>query len=241
MDVDVIEPLRKLQAIDGELYRLRRDASQKPLELEAARRRVADEQTKAHALEAQLKTLQMKQKEKEIELSGRETTIQKLQGQLFQVKTNKEYTAMKHEIDQSKADISLFEEEILTILDEVERAKQAHRAQLGVVAAQQQRLGEEEVEVGRALAQIEAHIAELEQRRQAAAPGVQRDVLSTYERVLVSREGLALVPLINDSCGGCHMVQPPQVFSEASLRARVVTCDSCNRILYVDQSDAAAH
>ncbi len=241
MDVDVIEPLRKLQAIDGELYRLRREASQKPLELEAATRRLADEQAKAQALEAQLRTLQMKQKEKEMELSGRETTIQKLQGQLFQVKTNKEYTAMKQEIDHSKADVSLFEEEILAMLDEVERAKHAHQAQLGEAAKQQQRLKEEEVEVGRALAQIESRIAELEQQRQAAVPGVGRDVLSAYERVLASREGLALVPLVNESCGGCHMVQPPQVISEAYLRTRLVTCDSCNRILYVDQSDAAAH
>jgi len=59
---------------------------------------------------------------------------------------------------------------------------------------------------------------------------------ATYERVLASREGLALVPLVNDSCGGCHMVQPPQVVNEVSLKATLVTCENCNRILYVDES-----
>jgi hypothetical protein len=46
--------------------------------------------------------------------------------------------------------------------------------------------------------------------------------------------GVALVPLIKDSCGGCHMVQPPQILNEAYLRAKLVMCDSCARILYVD-------
>ena len=65
---------------------------------------------------------------------------------------------------------------------------------------------------------------------------VERAALSLYERVLAGREGLALVPLVNKSCGGCHMVQPPQVISEARLNAKLVTCDSCNRILYQDHA-----
>lgn len=240
MDVDVIEPLRKLQIVDGELYRLRREARQKPQELEQVKQRLAQEHAKAQASDAQLKALQMKQKEKEMELAGREAGVKKLQGQLFQVKTNKEYSAMKQEIDQSKADVSVFEEEILAILDEVERAKRAVSAQQAEAAKHQHALQETEAEVGRALAQIEGRVRELEQQRQTLVPAVAREALAVYERVLASREGLALVPLVNESCGGCHMIQPPQVVSEAYLRTRLVTCDSCNRILYADE-DSPGH
>ena len=60
--------------------------------------------------------------------------------------------------------------------------------------------------------------------------------LEVYERVLDIREGLALVPVLNDSCGGCHRRLPPQVINEVYLKAKLVTCENCNRILYFDEA-----
>ncbi len=237
---DQLETLRKLQAIDAELFRLRHDQRHKPLMLEQTKASVQQQQAAAQAIETRLRAVQMQQKEKELELSTREANIKKLQGQLFQVKTNKAYTAMQHEIDQCKADVSLLEEEIITLLDATEHTKREHEAQLGQVSQQQAALREDEARVTKELAIIQEQITALEQQRQTFLPLVKRETLSVYERVLTSREGLALVPLINDSCGGCHMVQPPQVVNEVYLNAKLVTCESCNRILYVDTSQSQA-
>jgi predicted nucleic acid-binding Zn-ribbon protein len=233
--VDQIETLRRLQAIDAQLFRLRIEQQQQPLALERTKQVLAEEQAKAQALEARLKTLQIQQKEKEIELATREATVKKLQLQLFQVKTNKEYAAIQREIDQSKADASLLEEEILKLMDAIDQAAREHKTQLAQVTAQQARVREDEARVAQALKTIEEGMAALEGQRQAVTPSVQAVTLSVYERVLASREGLALVPLVNESCGGCHMVQPPQVVNEVSLKAKLVTCENCNRILYADE------
>ena len=231
---DWLESLRKLQGFDGELFRLRNEQQQKPLVLEQARQRVVEQEARAKASEAHSNSLQLKHKEKELELATREANVKKLQMQLFQVKTNKEYAAMQREIDQSKADISLIEEEILRLLEEIDHAKQEHHAQLAQVAQHQQALRTEEERIARDLAAIEQQIASLEQQRQALTPSVEPAMLSTYERVLANREGLALVPLVDSSCGGCHMVQPPQVVNEVYLKAKLTSCESCSRILYVD-------
>ena len=232
---DRLDALRRLQAVDAQLFRLRQDQQRKPRELEQVKQQAADQEAKLQAAEARLKALQVQQRDKDVELSTREATVKKLQGQLFQVKTNKEYTAMQHEIDQTKADISLFEEEILTLLETIEQTKREVAAQRARVSEEHARLTQEQTRVDRELAQIQEQIAALERQRQTITPLVEPSALSVYERVLSIREGVALVPLINDSCGGCHMVQPPQVVNEVCLKAKLVTCESCSRILYLDE------
>ena len=231
---DQIDTLRKLQEIDAQLFRLRTEQRQRPLEVEHAKQLVAEQQANAHAIEARLKALQVEQKHKELELSTRDAGIKKLQLQLFQVKTNKEYTAIQHEIDQSKADVSLSEEEILKLLETIDQTTREYKAQLVAVAQQEATWREEEVRTTHALTEIQEQVTAFDQQRQTIVPLVKADALSVYERVLASREGLAMVPLVNDSCDGCHMVQPPQVVNEVRLKAKLVTCESCNRILYLD-------
>ena len=232
------ETLRRLQAIDGELFRLRASQRQKPLELEQGKQLVAEQQAKAQALDARLKTVQLEHKQKEIELSTREANTKKLQLQLFQVKTNKEYTAVQHEIDQSKADASLLEEEIIKLLEATDQAAQEHKAQLAQVAQQEAVLRKEETRIAEELKSIADQVATYEQQRQTITPLVEKNTLATYERILANREGLAMVPLVEDSCGGCHMMQRPQVINEVHLNAQLVICENCSRILYLEE-DAA--
>ena len=233
---DQIEILKRPQAIDGELYRLRKEQEQKPRVLEQVTARVRAEEAKLKETESRLKSLQLAQKEKEIELQTREANVKKLQGQLFQVRTNKEYTAMQREIENLKADNSLLEEAILKTLDAIDWAGKDREAQQRKVAGEQKQLQAERQRIEQELAVIGEQLAQLERQRQTLIPDVPRESLALYERVLNIREGLALVPLLNDACGGCHRRMPPQVVNEVYLKATLVTCESCNRILYFDEA-----
>ena len=233
---DQLELLKQLQTIDGELFRLRREEQEKPRQLEQAQAQVAAREAALRAAEERLKTLQLAQKEKEIELQTREANVKKLQGQLFQVKTNKEYSAMQREIDSLKADNSLLEEGIIKTLDAVDEAMKERQRNQGRLMEEQERLRIERQRIETALAQIREQIVQLERNRQALIPAVPAPTLQAYERVLELREGLALVPLINESCGGCHRRLPPQVINEVYLKAKLVSCENCNRILYFDEA-----
>ena len=233
---DALELLKQLQAVDGELYRLRRAQQEKPKELERITSEVAGQEARVKAAEAEMKSLQLAQKEKEGELASREANVKKLQGQLFQVKTNKEYTAMQHEIDTLKADNSLLEEGILKLFDAIDQAASGKRREQARWTEAQERFRVEQQRLERELAVITEQITELERQRQVIAPAIPRESLETYERVLHIRDGLALVPLIEDSCGGCHRRLPPQVISEVYLNSRLVMCETCNRILYRNEA-----
>ncbi len=231
-----IEQLKRLQQIDGELYQLKRLLKDKPQELEQARQGVAAQEAKVKASDARLKTLQLAQKEKEGELQTREGSVKKLQSQLFQLKTNKEYATMQHEIATLKADNSLIEESILKSFDEIETATQDRQKEQKALAALQESFKAEERRVEQDLSVIRERIAQLEKKRQEATPGLPQPVLDTYQRILTSRDGLAMVPLAKESCGGCHRRLPPQVLNEVLLKVKLVTCENCNRILYADDT-----
>ena len=233
---DQLEVLKRLQAVDGELFRLRRQQQEKPQELERAEAQAAAQEAQLKAAESRVKALQVAQKEKEVELQAREANVKKLQGQLFQLKTNKEYAAMQREIETLKADNSLLEEAILRGFDEIDQAAKERQQAQDRLATQQGQLRLERERIERELAAIEEQIAQLERSRQVLVPEVAPPALTTYERVLDIREGLAMVPLVDESCGGCHRRLPPQVINQVYLKADLVTCETCNRILYVDES-----
>ena len=233
---DQLELLKQLQAIDGELFRLRKQQQEKPAELEQVNARLAAQETRVKDAEHRLKTLQLSQKEKEIDLQTREANVKKLQGQLFQVKTNKEYAAMQREIDSLKANNSLLEEVILATLDTVDQAVKERQLQQSRLAEQQERLRVERERIERELAAIMEQMAQMERSRKTVVPDVSPQALAIYERILAIRDGLAMVPLVNESCGGCHRRLPPQVINEVYLKADLVTCESCNRILYFDET-----
>jgi len=233
---DQLELLKQLQAIDGQLFTLRRQQEDKPRELEEANARAASQEARVKAAEERLKTLQLAQKEKEGDLQTREGQIKKLQGQLFQVKTNKEYTVMQHEIDALKADNSLLEEMILKAFDTIDQASKDRQREQANLSVQQEQLRIERQRIEQEVATIEEQIAQLERSRKLLIPDVPAPTLETYERVLDIREGLALVPLMNNACGGCHRRLPPQVINQVLLKAALVTCETCNRILYFDEA-----
>ena len=230
-----LDILKQLQAIDAELYQLRQAEQEKPRELEAAAKRLAAQEAALKTAETALTSLQLAQKDKEGELQTREANVKKLQGQLFQVKTNKEYTAMQHEIDRLKTDNSLLEEAILKTFDAIDQATKSRERQKRELAAQQQAFNVEQARIDGELAAIREKIAAFEHDRQAVVPEVPKPSLQIYERVLAIREGVALVPVVDNSCGGCHRRLPPQVINQVLLNANLVTCETCNRILYLER------
>lgn len=233
---DQIGILKQLQEVDTQIYRLRRERQAKPIAIEELQAALAVERQHLTQLEVQHKALQSQHKTQELELATREEQVKKLQGQLYQLKTNREYTAMQKEIEGAKADNSLLEETIIALLEQIDQtqtqaaaAKTAWQRREGEVRQQVQHLEQEMVALDQ---QIQAAEAD----RQRLVPSLEPTVLQQYERILRSRDGLALVPVVREACGGCYMVLPPQVINEAAQQQRLVACGSCARLLYADES-----
>ncbi len=227
-----IDQLCRLQELDKKLYQLRADQKIKPEELRSAQARLEQQQAALKQAEEELKAIQLTQKGKEVELQTKEEQAKKLQGQLMQLKTNKEYAAMQHEIATIKSDNSLIEDAILQILDRVEEATQAREAQKQKLAEVQQSFDQEKQRIQKAIDEIEGQIGELERDRKTYTPEIPKEFLDVYERILAARDGVAIVAVTNSSCGGCNQRMPPQVINQIMMKSELIICESCSRILY---------
>src|SRR3989338_3159679 len=227
-----IKSLIELQKVDADAYRVRKELVAFPAQQKKAEDAFDKKKAGLKAAEEAQKATLMQQKSKEGDLLSKEEKIKKLQAQLYQLKTNKEYSAMELEIKGLKADQSLLEEEILVLLDKVEQAKAGAAKEKELLGVEEKKLKDTVDALKKKAGELGAALKELEEKRKTYLPRVDAKLLSQYERILKSREGLALVPVMNNSCGGCHLELPPQAVNEIQMQEKVIICESCARILY---------
>ena len=84
-------------------------------------------------------------------------------------------------------------------------------------------------------AEINDRLSQLDAQRKQIIPDIDPKMLHEYEKILHSRGGLALVTVKDNSCGGCHMLVPPQVINLIQMYEHIITCEVCNRILYIKE------
>ena len=227
-----IKVLVELQKIDSQIYRLKKELGTHPGEQKMLDQEFEKKKGRLKAAEEALKALQLKQKQKESDLAAREDKITKLQGQLYQLKSNKEYSAMELEIKGMKADKSVLEEDVLRLLEEVDQAKAALTKEKEALSSEEKNYKERSDALKKKAVEIENAAREHEENRGHFTPNVEKHLLMQYERLLKGCEGLALVPVLNNSCGGCHMGLTPQMVNETRQFEKWILCESCARILY---------
>ena len=227
--------LVKLQAIDTEIYLLRAQKAVKPEEIKNLES--AFELKKSHLAELEKDSLdiQKQRKDAELELASKEEATKKLQSQLFSLKTNKEYQTMLQQIQDSKADASVIEDKILGLFDKVDQKKsEAEKEKLKIKDEEKIFLAEKK-KVEDSIKLIDDRLAQLEANRKQVIPEIDPKILAQYDRILNSRDGLAIVTVKGNSCGGCNMFVPPQVINLIKMYERIITCEICNRMMYIDE------
>ncbi|MDO8674995.1 MAG: C4-type zinc ribbon domain-containing protein [Candidatus Omnitrophota bacterium] len=230
---DQIKRLVELQAMDVEVYRFKVQLREKPAEIEALDAECEAKKAGLKQREEELKAIQLAQKNNEGELKVKEEAIVKADGQLLQLKTNKEYQIKLLEIESIKADKSLIEEKILLGFDQVEAARKAVEAERALVASHEKEFAvrKKKIEDDIAIAQDQMKVKESQRGR--LTPDVRPDLLGRYERILENKEGLAIVPVVDNACGGCFMHLTEQRIDQIKRSDQIVTCDMCARIVYL--------
>jgi uncharacterized protein len=238
--VKQIDLLLRLQGIDAQIYSLKSEESDKPNDMAELKAMLEVAKTGIKEAENGLKTLQLKHKDKEVALGSKEDEIKKLEAQLYQIKTNKEYTAMINEIESRKADNSLLEEEIINLMDSIDKAKSNVEEEKEKFSQEAARIDSKLKEIQDQLDDIKSQITVLNTRRQELLPSIEPGLLREYERVLEARSGQALSEVKNNACGGCYMQLPAQVINEIRMKQNIIRCENCQRILYISDEDSNA-
>lgn len=233
--LESIAILRKAQDLDRELY-LAGQALEHDIPEEQSRTKGELEKERIHlkSLEESLKAIQLKQKQKEGLLADKEGNIRKMDGQLSQVKTNKEYTALKTEMASLKADNSVLEEEILKLFDEVSAAENLVHTEKERLKGIEKQFSEREAVLIQKKKDLEASLNSLRTERDEILKQVPQEVRDRYTLIISKKQGLALVKIKGENCGACHYQLRAQIINEVRIGAALVMCENCARILYCE-------
>jgi hypothetical protein len=223
--------LFNLQQIDDEIDALRADEEEIPRLKEEAQAEVREieEELKTHRQEALDLAKLRKQKELEMEETAQKRA--KFQAQQFQVKTNREYEALQHEIVSLETQVSAFEDQILEILDRSEKVAQAVAENEKALAAAVEKVRLEHAELDEKGARLAREIEVKAGARSGLASGLQEKLLDRYERIRDVKDGLAVATVKNGACSGCFRRIPPQEMQILRRSDRILTCEGCGRLI----------
>jgi predicted nucleic acid-binding Zn-ribbon protein len=228
---ETLDLLLSLQQIDDEIDALKADEEEIPrLKQEAeTQARELEERVKAHRQEGL--DLAKLRKDREVEMEATAQKKAKFQGQQFQVKTNREYEALQHEITSLDAQVSGFEDQILEILDRSEKVAKSIAEEERALAAAVEKVKQEHAELDRKEARLAQEIAVKADARASLASGLESPLLVRYERIREVKDGLAVTTIQNGACGGCFRRIPPQEMQILRRSDRILACEGCGRLI----------
>jgi hypothetical protein len=229
-----LERLIRLQGAESELRRVEAELQEVPRQRADLEGNLAAERGRLDgSREAQAQS-QKARRQHEADLQDLEAKRSRYKGQLMEVKTNKEYTAMLHEIEGVEREIRAREDLVLAEMEkaealaaEVKREEQEFKAADELARARGREMDEEE-------RRLSAEAGRLAAERDKVAAEVPASMLELFQRVARVR-GVAVAEATKDAmCSQCHVKLRPQMFVDLKRNDEIAQCPACQRILYYD-------
>jgi len=228
-----LQTLINLQAIDTRIVALEADAARLPKEIAAIHAAVEEAKKQVEATKARLDTARKDQRAKEKDLEVVQGKRAKNEARLYEVKTNKEYSAVLIEIEEIKQEKARMEEEVLVLMEAQERLTGDIRETEARLKQRESEGRGQEATLKEQLRGIETDLTGVRTERKELAGKLPANILSDYDRILRARGGLALVPVAKPNfCGACRMTITPQRLQELRAQTSLIPCESCGRYLY---------
>jgi predicted nucleic acid-binding Zn-ribbon protein len=231
-----LELLLKLQKVDDAVGELERSKVYLPEMIEELEGALEDAEKALANNEEQLTADKLEQRRLEGVIEDARSKIDRLTEQMSAVKTNREYDAISRETTHIKEKVSADEDTLLTVMGQIEELQEEHpkleerRKDLSKNSASQLK------ELREQMSALQDKIAEKMKARKTVAEQVDRRWLGTYDRIRRRFES-SVVPVKKRACSGCFTAIPPQMVQILKRADRLVTCESCGRILYWDSDE----
>ena len=225
------ELLLKLQKLDDEIDALRNEEESIPVtkqeleeDLESLKQKV--QEAKDNSIE-----FAKKRKALEVELDSMNEKKNKFKTQLSQIKSNREYEALQHEIAGLDEKGSGIEDQILGILEQAEHASAIIKEEESRLKQEIEKTKAEQAKLDEALKKLTSDIAIKLDERTRLLVDSDKVLIKRYERIRESKNGLAVTSVENGACGGCFRHIPPQELQNLKRDERIIICEGCGRII----------
>lgn len=228
--------LVELQEIDRTIRVLTERKNAFPQTLAALERRRTENQEGLDRSKEALQAAQKNKRDRDKDLEAGVQKVEKLKSRTPDIKTNKEYQALLKEIETAEQENRAIEDDILALMEKIDAAASSITAAESTAREEDAAITAEQKEQEAVIARVEEEFKVAEEHRRNAAARCDPSVLSEYQKLLATKGGMALAEARGESCSGCYMSIPPQVFVNVKKNESIITCPHCGRILYYKET-----
>ena len=221
-----------LQKIDSKIDEIKTMKGELPMEVKDLEDEIEGLQTRINNIDAEINSINTFIDNKSNAKKDALALIKKYEKQQDNVKNNREFEAINKEIEMQELEVKLNEKHIKDATYEQKDRMNARIKTEEKIKDVEEALTVKRAELEKITADTEIEEKILSEKSQAAKEKVDPRLLTAYDRIRKSyRNGLAVVPIMRDSCGGCFNVIPPQRQSEIRQHKKIIVCEHCGRIL----------
>jgi uncharacterized protein len=233
---DKLKALFELQQVDSKFDKIVVLRGELPLEVSDLEDEIIGLETRISKIKEELKSKEAQISGKNIEIADSETLIKRYTEQQEQVRNNREFDSLSKEIEFQQLEIELSSKRIREFTIESDTLKNQLETLQASYDGRKADLDHKRAELDDIVAETQKEEEELTAKSQELQAFIEPRLLMAYKRIRTNaRNGLAVVNIERDSCGGCFNKIPPQRQLDIMSHKKVIVCEYCGRIL-VDSS-----
>jgi len=233
---DRLRALYSLQLVDSEIDKIKTLRGELPLEVQDLEDDIAGLETRLGNFRDEVTLLEKSVQKKHNEITDAETLIKKYEEQQKNVRNNREFDSLSKEIEYQNLEIELFNKKIKEFNVQIEEKN-------AVIAESEEALSERKSDLENKRSELDEIISDTQKEEEGLYKKLEKvqgiieeRLLTAYKRIRSNaRNGLAVVPVQRDACGGCFNQIPPQRQLDIRSRKKIIVCEYCGRILVHDE------
>ncbi|MFC1490148.1 zinc ribbon domain-containing protein [Candidatus Latescibacterota bacterium] len=234
---DELMKLLEAQKNDLKIDELDRNRKEYPKQKDSLLKEISDIEKTLEEITAKI---QEKEKNKlliENDIKAERDSLSKKDDRLLETKTNKEYTAVQHEIVQGRERIDALETEDIELMTELDELKAKKEETIKLSEETSEVNTKNIAKIQKSFDSIETDIKKLEKNTERSLKGIDAKTFNIYKRLRKGKNGLAVstVNPVKHSCQGCYKRLPPQKVQEVRKNNSIIFCENCGRILVWDE------
>ena len=227
-----LRALYKLQVINSEIDKIRTLRGELPLEVQDLEDEIAGLETRIDKLEEEIKSFDSAINGKKNEISNSKNLIKKYEDQQNNVRNNREFDSLSKEIEYQTLEIELSEKRIREFTVQAKEKSELIEESKKLLEERKNDLNEKKSELDEITADTQKEEEHLLIKRQEYEQIIEERLLAAYKKIRKNaRNGLAVVTVQRDACGGCFNQIPPQRQLDIRSRKKIIVCEYCGRIL----------
>lgn len=229
---DKLKAIYDLQKVNSKIDEIKTLRGDLPLEVQDMEDEIIGLNTRLENYETELKEYQTMITAKKMKIEESKIKIERYQEQQNNVRNNREYDNLSKEIEFQTLEIELCEKRIREYTASVENKKDEREDTAKQLAERKLDLDEKKGELDEIVAETKQEEEKLRERAKKLETMIEPRLVTAFKRIRKNaRNGLAVVPVQRDACGGCFNKIPPQRQLDIRSRKKIIVCEYCGRIL----------